>query len=230
MAMESQGIQFHRLSTSAAGNVATTIINTSATCINWPAATADFVARGFTTAQWVVISTLATGAWAEDLSTKTLYRIKTVDTTHLGIFGSIVTTKTTNMWIAGYESTTIDELTDFSGPDGSGKIIEATPIDSTVQRIKNLMRTPGQMSVSMNFNATSTSQNGMRNDAEGRNRRRYAIVFTDQSSGSSAYPSWCCFNGYCMNYSLSAAVDNKITANSIIAIDGEIDWSTKVNE
>lgn len=229
MAIESHGIQFHRLVTSQSAHVDTTLINSNATCINWPDVAADFVAAGFTTSQWLAFTT-SYGAYAtnEDLSTKTLYRIKTVDTTHIGIFGSIATTKTTNMWIAGYESTTIEEITDFSGPDGSMEIIEATPVNSTVQRIKAIRRNPGQISLSMNFDGNSIGQKNIRADVESGNRRRFAIVFTDQTSGSSAYPSWCNFNGYCLSYSMSAAVDNKITANAIIAIDGEVNWSTKV--
>jgi hypothetical protein len=236
MAIESQGVKFHRLTTVWSVRATKALVQVTATAIDSATAinfsTAGVGALNFTTDMWIRYSTDTTSvivSAVEDITTKAMYRIKAVEATRISIYGTQAA-RTTDFEVQGFGSTTIDELTDFSGPSGSARIIDATPVNSTVTRIKTMMRQAGDFSLSMNYNGHLVSQKDMRADVEGYNRRSYAIVFTDETSGSSAYPSWCYFNGYCINYSLSAGVDNKVTANAIIAVDGEMRWSTKVDE
>jgi hypothetical protein len=158
-----------------------------------------------------------------------MYRAKEITATSIAIYGTQAALASTYQHIVGYGSELIGELTDFSGPSGGARIIDATPIDSTVQRIKTVMRNPGQISLSMNYEGFSYGQKEIRTDPESCKRRSYAIEFTDKGAGggSTLLHSWVNFNGYCVNYSISAAVDSKISANAVIEIDGPMNWSSQ---
>ena len=235
MALESQGVQFHRLTTvwsaratKALVQVTTTSID-SASAINF--STTGGGALNFSPGMFIRYSTDTTsmilGA-VEDITTKTMYRIKAVEATRISIYGTQAV-RTTTLELQGFDSTTIDELTDFSGPSGSARIIDATPVNSTVTRIKTMMRQPGEISLSMSYDAhVGDSQKNMRSDVERYQRRAYVIIFTDSCVPTGhPYQSWCYFNGYCNNYSISVGVDSKISANAVIAIDGEVNWTTQ---
>jgi len=90
------------------------------------------------------------------------------------------------------------------------------------------IRDEGQVSMTLNYSPTDAGQVGLKDDRDNRTRGKYAIRLTDVTTGSSALPSWCYFNGYCLSFSISGAVDNKVTANTVLEIDGAVIWSTKV--
>lgn len=123
----------------------------------------------------------------------------------------------------------LGEVTDFNGPGGAAAVIDITHLGSTAKEKLVGLRDEGQLSLTMNFNSTDDGQTKLLADRAARQQRLYTIVFTDLSSGSSAYPSWCYFRGYAMQYSVSGAVDNKVTANAVIEIDGPVIYSTKVS-
>lgn len=219
MAMESQGVQIHRLATTP--TTLTTNIDIVSTCFTGTGS--DFGVAGFTTAMWVALTTRSTE----------LHRIKSITgiaTSVINIHGSFLTTgAAAGVEVRGYTSTFIGEITDFTGPGGAAAVIDITSLQSTAKEKLVGLRDEGQLSLTMNFNATDDGQTKLLSDRAARTQRMYAIVFTDCASGSSAYPSWCYFRGYTMQYSLSGAVDNKVTANAVIEIDGPVIYSTKVS-
>jgi len=230
MAIESNGIQFHRLSSAIVASNASTKININPYSICGTEATTDFIGRGFSTAHWIRWTTSDLSAVSTVcLSTCPVYRIKSVDTTVIGFYGVVLATVTTWMALYGYTSTEIYELVNFSGPSANSRVIDATPVDSSVARTNTVLPRFGEISLNMNFAATHSGQSCLRSDFESNSFRTYAIVFTDETSGSSAYPSYVTFGARCSGYSLNVAVDNKIEANAQLVIDGPMWWSTRVN-
>jgi hypothetical protein len=220
MAMESQGVQIHRLSSSPNATRTATIDIQSTVVIgtgeNW-------IGEGFVpaTAMWVRLSGKSTE----------LHRVKSLSggaSSEMNIFGSFVTTGATIAEVMGYLSTYIGEITDFTGPGGAAAIIDITSIQSTAKEKMVGLRDEGQLSLTMNFNATDDGQTKLLSDRAARTERMYTIVFTDKASAAAAYPSWCYFKGYAMQYSVSGAVDNKVTANAVIEINGPVIYSTAV--
>jgi hypothetical protein len=219
MAMEAQGVQIHVLATTP--TTLTTNVTIAATCVTGTGS--NFGGAGFTTAMWVMLSSASTE----------MHRVKSITgagTSVINIHGSFTSIgAAAGAEVRGYTSTFIGEVTDFTGPGGAAQVIDVTSLQSTAKEKLVGLRDEGQLSLTMNFNATDDGQTKLLTDRAARQQRKYAIVFTDISSGSSAYPSWCYFSGYAMQYSVSGAVDNKVTANAVIEINGPVIYSTKVS-
>ena len=61
-------------------------------------------------------------------------------------------------------------------------------------------------------------------------KSHYVIKFTDTTAESSVeYPTWAWFEGYFLQYSIDAGVDEKISANAKIRIDGPLHWTAKTS-
>jgi len=216
MAMETQGVQILRLSSTADVSTSRTIDITATAVIG---VGASFVETGFSTGMFLVLSERSTD----------YYRIKSLaggESSIINIYGNFRTTGTTvaNMW--GFAATFIGEITDFTGPGGSGAVIDITSIQSTAKEKMVGLRDEGQLSITMNFNATDYGQQKLIDDRAARKSNIYAILFTDRATGAASFPSWCYFRGFPMQYSISGAVDNKITANAVIEISGPVVYST----
>jgi len=219
MAMEAQGVQIHVLATTP--TTLTTDVTIATTSVIGTGS--NFAGAGFTTAMWIMLSSASTE----------MHRVKGFtggNSSILGIHGGFTSVgAAAGIEVRGYTSTFIGEITDFTGPGGAAQVIDVTSLQSTAKEKLVGLRDEGQLSLTMNFNATDDGQTKLLADRAARQQRKYAIVFTDLSSGSSAYPSWCYFNGYAMQYSVSGAVDNKVTANAVIEINGPVVYSTKVS-
>jgi hypothetical protein len=215
MALESQGVQIRRAA--ATVSTLTTVLDVGTTGITWPDAGADFVAAGFTTDMWI--------ATTDNTALKPL---KAVNTTSLTIHGAFGTTGSVSRELTGYTMGLVGEITDFTGPGGAAAVIDVTSLDSVAKEKLVGLRDEGQLSLSLNFSATDAGQVGLVADRATRVQRKFVIMLTDVTTGSSAFPSNAYFNGYAMQYSVSGAVDNKISANAVIEIDGAVIWSTKV--
>jgi hypothetical protein len=216
MAMETQGVQILRLSSTADVSTNRTI-DITATAV--AGVGASFVETGFSTGMFLIMSERSTD----------YYRIKSlagVNSSIINIYGNFRTTGTTvaDMW--GYASTFIGEITDFTGPGGSGAVIDITSIQSTAREKMVGVRDEGQLSMTMNFNATDYGQTKLIADRAARKSNAYAILFTDRATSADSFPSWCWFRGTPMSFSVSGAVDNKVTANAVIEISGPVVYST----
>ena len=216
MAMEAQGVQIRRAA--ATVSTLTTTLDVTATAIEWTDGAADFAAAGFTTDMFIATS-----------DNTALKAIKTVATTVIGIHGSFGTTGSLSRELTGYTMELIGEITDFTGPGGAAAVIDITSLDSTAKDKLVGLRDEGQLSLSLNFNATDAGQVGLRADRAARTKRKFIIELTDQATGSSSFPSYAYFSGYPLQYSVAGAVDNKVSANAAIEIDGPVIWSTKVS-
>ena len=121
-------------------------------------------------------------------------------------------------------STTVDaligEVTDFTGPGGAAAVIDVTHLLSTAKEKLPGLRDEGQLSMSLSFAATNTAQKAMINDRAARNRRCWQIHFSDTAT------SVCFGKGYVLQFSVSGAVDQKVSANAVIEIDGAVSWTT----
>jgi hypothetical protein len=178
----------------------------------------DFTALGFTTSMLIKC----------DAKDTAVYAVKSVAATAIAIMGSFQTTGATNIVITGYDMGAIGEVTDFSGPGGGAAVIDVTHLESTA--ITKLIGVPdeGQFSMSLNYNATDSGQNGLKSDRAARVKNLYDIKFHDCDESASAMPSRAAFWGYCQTFSEAGAVNGKVSANAGLEITGAVQYTTKV--
>lgn len=219
MAMESQGTLLRRASTATVNSSAATAMDIQSSVIVCTG-TIDFTTAGlgFTTAMLIQCN-------AKDTA---VYPIKSVAATAIAIYGAFQTTGATNIIITGYEMGNIGEVVDFSGPGGAAAVIDITSLQSTAKEKLIGLRDEGQLSMTLNYNATDTGQTGLKTDRAARIKNLYDIIFHDTTQSASAMPSRAAFFGYSMQFSITGAQDNKITANAVIEISGAVQYSTKV--
>jgi len=117
-------------------------------------------------------------------------------------------------------SALIGEVTDFTGPGGSAGVIDITNLQSTAKEKLIGLRDEGQLSMTLNFSATDVAQMNLRTDRAARTKKRVTMKFVDTNTCIAV------FKGYCLSYSISGAVDNKITANAVVEITGAVTYST----
>ena len=217
MPVESQGTKFRRASTVTVNSSAATAIDIQSTVIVC-VGTIDFAALGFTTSMLIKCN-------AKDTA---IYAVKSVAATAIGIFGAMKTTGSTNIIITGYEMGAIGEVTDFGGPGGAAAVIDVTHLESTA--ITKIIGLPdeGQFTMSLNYNATDTGQNGLKSDRAARVKNLYDIKFHDIDEKASAMPSRAAFFGYCQTFSAAGAVNGKVSANAGLEITGAVQYTTAV--
>ena len=123
---------------------------------------------------------------------------------------------------AASTSTTADvgQITGFAGPSGSAAVIDITNLGSTAKEKMVGLRDEGQLSLDLNFQATDAGQANLITDRAERNKRKVTIKFTDSATSVAV------FDGYCIGFSISGALDDKVTANAVIEIDGAVTWTT----
>jgi len=114
----------------------------------------------------------------------------------------------------------VGEVTDFTGPGGSAGVIDITNLQSTAKEKLIGLRDEGQLSMTLNFSATDPAQTALRADRAARTKKHVTMKFVDTNTCIAL------FKGYCLTYSISGAVDNKITANAVIEITGAVTYST----
>lgn len=114
----------------------------------------------------------------------------------------------------------IGEVTDFTGPGGAAAIIDITHLQSTAKEKLVGLRDEGQLSLSLNFNATQVGQVALRADRATRTKRKVVIKFSDTATNAAV------FDGYCQQFSITGSVDNKVAANCVIEIDGAVTYTT----
>jgi hypothetical protein len=212
MAIETQGVRITR-----ASSVTSTLSTTY-----------DITSSAIEAAGVTFTSAYSTGMFIATTDNTALQCIKTVATTKIEIHGTFGTTGSTARKLTGYTMELIGEITDFTGPGGQAQVIDITSINSTAKEKLIGIRDEGQVSISLNYSPTDAGQVGLKEDRDLRTRQKYAMRMTDVTTGASALPSWCYFNGYCLAFSISGAVDNKVSANAVLEIDGAVIWSTKV--
>jgi hypothetical protein len=223
MAMESQGTLIRRASTILITSSAATdmvIESTRIRCAGVIDFTTGVGGLNFTTSMLIQCN-------AQDTH---CYAVKSVVATAINIYGAFQTTGATSLIVTGYEMQNIAEITDFNGPGGAAAIIDITNLQSTAKEKLIGLRDEGQLSLTLNYNATDAGQAGLRADRAERTKNLYDILFTDVAKSASAMPSRADFFAYCQQFSEQGAVNNKISANAVLEITGAVNYSTKVDE
>ena len=115
----------------------------------------------------------------------------------------------------------IGEVNDFTGPGGAAAVIDITHLQSTAKEKLMGLRDEGQLTLNINYNATDTGQVALKADRASRSKRSAALKFADSAT------SFISFDAYCLNFSISGAVDQKVAAAVTLEIDGPVTWSTR---
>jgi len=114
----------------------------------------------------------------------------------------------------------IGDIVGFNGPGGSAAVIDITSLLSTAKEKLVGLNDEGQLTLDLNFDRSDTGQSLMMTDRAARNLRRACIKFNDTSTTEAH------FLCYCLGFSISGAVDDKVTANAVTEIIGPITWTT----
>ena len=112
----------------------------------------------------------------------------------------------------------IGEVTGFSGPGGNAAVIDVTNLLSTAKEKMVGLRDEGQLTLDLNFVKTDVGQSLLITDRAARNKRNATIKFTDTAVSVAN------FDAYCLGFSISGAVDDKISANAVIEITDAVTW------
>lgn len=115
--------------------------------------------------------------------------------------------------------TSVAEIINISGPSESMDTIEATHMTSPGARREYIasLLDAGEVSGEMNFLPGDANQQGFRDDLNNRVRRRWQIVYTDESL--TTYE----FNAFVTSNEPSANVDDKLTASFTLKVTGEVE-------
>lgn len=114
----------------------------------------------------------------------------------------------------------VNEITDFNGPGGAAAVIDISHLGSTAKEKLIGLRDEGQLSFSLNYNATDAGQVSLIADRAARTKKGCLLKFNNAATNSAF------FKGYCMQFAITGAVDDKIAANAVIEITGAVSYST----
>jgi len=117
----------------------------------------------------------------------------------------------------------VGEVTDFSGPGGQAAVIDVTNLLSTAKEKLVGLRDEGQLSLSLNLSFSDTAQTAIRTDRANRTKRKCVIKFNDATVELTKTKA--VFDAYCLGFSISGAVDNKVSANAVIEITGAVTYT-----
>jgi len=191
---------------------------------------------------WDLTSDAGSCTGAYDLSTRfemgeylteedgdtSLHPIKSLDSSVVTIFNSWETTGIAVRRLQAWKANSLGEITDISGPTGRIPTKDVSNVLSTAAEIIPGIPHNGEFSITLNWEATSTGNYFLLDAMNNQTKRDYVIVFPDKPGDSSSYyPTWINFEGYILEYSVSAAIDTKITANCVIGINGPVHWTKK---
>ena len=121
----------------------------------------------------------------------------------------------------------VGEVTDFSGPGGQAAIIDVTNLNSTAKEKLVGLRDEGQVSMTLNLSFSDAGQIALRADRATRSRRRAVIKFNDNTTDAAKTKA--CFDAYVMGFSITGAVDNKVSANAVLEITGAVAYSSALS-
>jgi len=117
----------------------------------------------------------------------------------------------------------VGEITDFSGPGGQAAVIDVTNLNSTAKEKLVGLRDEGQLSLSLNLSFSDTAQTAIRTDRANRTKRKCVIKFNDSTADLTKTKA--VFDAYCLGFSISGAVDQKVSANAVIEITGAVTYT-----
>ena len=109
---------------------------------------------------------------------------------------------------------TIGEVVDFTGPGGSATVIDVTSLESSA--VDKLIGLPdeGQISMSLNLLPSNEGQRECWEARAAQELREFNLTLTDAAS------TVLVFSGYVLEFSVSGAVNDKISATITVEISG----------
>jgi len=117
-------------------------------------------------------------------------------------------------------SALVGEVIDFSGPGGQANVIDVTHLNSTAKEKLMGIRDEGQLTLTVNHCPADAGQQNLIADRGTRTLRKCVIAFSDASSYLAI------FDGYCLGYSVSGGVDDKVTASIVVEIADAVTYTT----
>lgn len=114
---------------------------------------------------------------------------------------------------------TINNVTDFSGPGGQASVIDVSNLASTRREKKMGLPDEGQFTLNINWDPDDTVHQALRTARNNRTRVEFQATLTDGT------PATATFFGYVLGIVLSGAVDGVIKASVTIEIDGAVTWA-----
>ncbi|NFV79996.1 phage tail tube protein [Magnetospirillum aberrantis] len=141
----------------------------------------------------------------------------------VGTADAVMTTDATpaSFTITGYKP--IGEVVDFDGPGGSASVGDATSLDSVAK--EKIMGLPdeGQLSFNLIFVPGNPGQVAYRTARRTQAKTNFLLVLSDATDTKAATTA--AFAGFALEFPISGAVDDKVSASAVIEITGEVDWS-----
>jgi hypothetical protein len=113
--------------------------------------------------------------------------------------------------------TTIGEVTDFSGPDGSASEIDVSHLTSTSKEFIMGLPDEGSLSLSVNWDTSDSGQDACATARAARTEEDFKITYSDASTAT--------FTGYVTGMSSSGGVDGKVSGSISIRITDSITWA-----
>ena len=110
----------------------------------------------------------------------------------------------------------IGEVTDFTGPGGSAAVIDVTHLKSTAKEKLIGLPDEGQISMNLNLDPADPGQREAWEARAGQEERTFELELTDVAT------TVLIFAGFVLEFSMSAGVDDKISASITIEITGSI--------
>lgn len=117
-------------------------------------------------------------------------------------------------------SALIGEVVDWNGPDGAANPIDITHLQSTFHEFMMGLGDEGNISLSVNFNATDAGQSNLRTARANRYKRKALVKYNTTATNCTE------FDAYCLNYNVSGAVDDKVSGSIVLKITGKATYST----
>lgn len=110
----------------------------------------------------------------------------------------------------------IPEVVSFSGPGGSGQVIDVTNLASTA--IEKIMGLPdeGQLGFEINYVPTNTYHAALRTARAAKTLTKFKLTFTDTGA-----MEWT-FNAYVTGFTVSGGVNSTIKASVTLELTGTI--------
>jgi len=114
--------------------------------------------------------------------------------------------------------TTISDIVEITGPDGSAAEIDVTDLSSTAKEFKRGLTDNGSVSFTLMFIPQDTQHDQLRDDFNSATEvaRNYRITFTD-----SPKTTWT-FNAYVASLSISNSIDATVQSSVSLRIKGTI--------
>lgn len=110
----------------------------------------------------------------------------------------------------------IGELVDFTGPGGQAAIIDVTHLKSTAKEKLVGLPDEGQISMNLNLDPADVGQRECWEARAAQELRDFELELTDTAG------TVLLFQGFVLEFSISAGVDDKISASITIEISGSV--------